>query len=152
MEEIIEKDNTELVKETWSKDEVELIKNELNDKYLRLYAEFENYKRRSQKEKEDIRNLTKVDTLHAILDIDNDISIALNHVKDKEGINLILSKLEKFLISQGIEVVQTEKYDSDIHEVISTVETGEEKIIDVVSKGYALNGKIIRYPKVVLGK
>jgi molecular chaperone GrpE len=138
-------------KQIWSKDEVDLIKSELNDKYLRLYADFENFKKRTQKEKEEIRTSTKISTLHAILDMDNDLSIASNKI-DKEGIELIMNKLDSFLKSHGVETVQTESYDPDIHEVISIMETGEEKIIDVVSKGYSINGKIVRYPKVILSK
>jgi molecular chaperone GrpE (heat shock protein) len=56
------------------------------------------------------------------------------------------------LKSQGVEVIQTETYDDEIHEVISVMEIGESKIIDVISKGYSLNGKPFRYPKIILGK
>ena len=138
-------------KKIWKKDEIDEIKSELNDKYLRLYADFENYKKRVQKEKEEIRNSTKSNTLSAILDMDNDLSIASTKI-DQKGIELIMTKLSSFLKSQGVETVQTESYDPDIHEVISIIETGEEKIIDVVSKGYSINGTIVRYPKVILGK
>lgn len=135
------------------KEEIELIRNELNDKYLRLYAEFENYKKRVQKEKEDIKHLTKIETIASILDVDNDLSIAISKMKKREnGIDLIVSKIGKYLESQGIETIQTEKYDPELHEVVSLIETGQEKIQDVVSKGYSLNGRIIRYPKVVLSK
>jgi molecular chaperone GrpE len=177
------------------------IEKDLNNKYLRLYADFENYKKRAQKEKEDIRNFTKLDTLTAVLDIDNDLSLALSKIEDKGGLNLIMSKLDRFLKSQGIETIQTDKYDSDLHEVTSVIESNiwsgdayknyelkthmmmshgfhgkllsqeefinkiksddefaktwgnsDNKIIEVVSKGYTLNGRIIRYPKVILSK
>lgn len=134
-----------------TKEEFDSVKSELNDKYVRLYAEFENYKKRTQKEKEDIKNFTKLETLAVILDVDNDLFIASNKVKN-EGVNLILSKLDKFLKSQGIESIQNEKYDADVHEVISVVETGKEGIVEVVSKGYKLNGNVIRHPKVILSK
>ncbi len=134
-----------------TKEEFDSVKAELNDKYVRLYAEFENYKKRTQKEKEDIKNFTKLETLAIILDVDNDLFIASNKIKN-EGVNLILSKLDNFLKSQGIESIQNEKYDADIHEVISVVETGKEEIIEVVSKGYTLNGRVIRHPKVILSK
>lgn len=146
MEDIIE-----MEKETWNKEDVDAIVSEWSDKYLRLYADFENYKKRSTKEKEDIRKQTKVSTLSSILDIDNDLSIAFSKVEKSEGIELILSKLDRFLKSQNIEVIPTDKYDPDVHEVISVVNEGSEKIISVVSKGYKLNGEIIRYPKVILG-
>lgn len=134
-----------------TKEEFDSVKSELNDKYVRLYAEFENYKKRTQKEKEDIKNLTKLETLAVILDVDNDLFIASNKVKS-EGVDLILSKLDKFLKSQGIESIQNEKYDADVHEVISVVDTGKEGIVEVVSKGYKLNGNVIRHPKVILSK
>lgn len=128
---------------------------ESEDKYVRLFAEFDNYKKRVQKEKEDIKNNTKVSMISSILDMDSDISIAIKNIKDdvaREGVELIAQKLEKFLKNQGIESIQTETYDDELHEVISVTESGAKKVIDVVSKGYTLNGKPFRYPKVVLGK
>ncbi len=125
------------------------------DKYVRLYAEFDNYKKRVFKDKEEIRFNTKVSMVTPILDLDNDISIAIKNIKDesaKEGVQLIANKLENFLKSQGIESIQTETYDEDLHEVISVLETGESKILDVVTKGYMLNGKAFRHPKIVLSK
>lgn len=126
-----------------------------NDKYLRLAAEFENYKKRVQKEKEELVMNTKVKSLSSILDMDNDFNIAIKSIKNPEaidGIQVIHSKLKSFLTSQGIEEVQTETYDEDIHEVISVIPGDENKIVDVVSKGYTLNGKLFRYPKIVLSK
>jgi molecular chaperone GrpE len=90
--------------------------------------------------------------LNSILDLDNDLHIAKKSIGESEGINIILNKLNNFLKNQGVEEIQTEKYDSDLHEVVSMLETGEEKIIDVVSKGYTINGKPFRYPKVILSK
>jgi molecular chaperone GrpE len=128
---------------------------ELEDKYIRLYAEFENHKKRVNKEKEEIKNNTKISVISSILDVDNDISIAMKNIKDPEvrsGIELIAQKIQNFLSSQGIEYIQTNTYDEELHEVISVVETGESKILDVVSKGYMLNGKPFRYPKIILSK
>lgn len=126
---------------------------ESEDKYLRLYADFENYRRRVQKEKEDLSLSIKTKMISSILDMDNDISIALKSMdKVDDGVLLIAQKLESFLKSQGIEVIQTEIYDEDLHEVISVVETGEKKILDVVSKGYSINGNPFRYPKIILSK
>lgn len=133
-------------------EEVEKVKSEANDKYLRLAAEFDNFKRRTLKEKEEIKSNTKSLMLSAILDLDSDISIAVKQEKDNAGLNLFANKLTKFLTQQGIESIQTETYDKDIHEVISILEIGEEKIVDVVSKGYTINEKPIRYPKIILGK
>jgi molecular chaperone GrpE len=128
---------------------------EANDKYMLLYADFENYKRRTQKEKEELKSNTKVAMITSILDMDSDIELAIKNIKDdaaREGVELIASKVQKFLKSQGIEPIQTETYDEDLHEVISVLEIGESKILDVASKGYTLNGKPFRFPKIVLGK
>jgi len=128
---------------------------EAEDKYVRLYAEFDNYKRRVSKEKEEIKNNTKVNMITSILDMDNDLSIAIKNIKDestREGVMLIAQKLDAFLKSHGIESIQTETYDEDLHEVISVVETGESKILDVIGKRYMLNGKAFRHPKIVLSK
>jgi molecular chaperone GrpE len=128
---------------------------EAENKYLLLYADFENYKRRVQKEKEEIKNNTKVSMITSILDMDNDIELAIKNIKDesaREGVTLIASKIQSFLKTQGIESIQTETYDEDLHEVISVLEIGETKILDVVSKGYTLNEKPFRFPKIVLGK
>lgn len=125
------------------------------DKYVRLYAEFDNYKRRTMKDKEELVVNTKVKMLSSILDMDNDLSIAIKSVKSeeaKEGLSLITQKLDNFLKSQGVEIIQTETYDDELHEVISVMEIGESKVIDVISKGYSLNGKPFRYPKIILGK
>lgn len=128
---------------------------ELEDNYVRLYAEFENYKKRYQKDKEELITRTKLNTLSSVLEIDSDLSIALGKIKNDEskiGINIIISKLEKFLKSQGIESIQTETYDPDLHEVITVLETGDNKIVDVISKGYTMNGKPFKYPKIVISK
>lgn len=143
-----EQKNEEIVEVT-----VEQKLQESEDKYLRLYADFENYKRRVQKDKEELVLNTKTKMLSSILDMDNDISIALKSMdKVDEGVILIAHKLDTFLKSQGIESIQTEVYDEDLHEVISVIPAGEQKVVDVVSKGYSLNGKPFRYPKIVLGK
>jgi len=125
---------------------------ESNDRYLRLFAEFENYKKRVQKEKEEIKMSTKTSMISSILELDSDLSLAMKSRRDDEGLNLIMSKLEKFLNNQGIETIQTDTYDEDLHEVISVVEIGEKKILDVVSKGYSLSGKPFRFPKIILGR
>lgn len=155
-----EKDKSiEVVEETTAKEqenqtaELEARLKESEDKYLLLYADFENYKRRAQKEKEEIRNSTKVSVLTAVLDIDNDIALAARNIKDeaaREGVNLIAGKLDSFLKNQGIETIQTETYDEDLHEVVTVLGEGKS-VIDVISKGYTLAGKPFRHPKVVLG-
>ena len=128
---------------------------EANNKYMLLYADFENYKRRVQKDKEELKNNTKVSMITSILDMDNDIALAIKNIKDegaKEGVQLIANKIETFLKGQGIEPIQTNTYDEDLHEVISILPIGEKKVIDVVSKGYTIDGKPFRYPKIILGE
>ena len=147
------KEQKEILEETIVEVTVEQKLQESEDKYLRLYADFENYKRRVQKDKEELVLNTKTKMLSAVLDMDNDITLALKSMdKVDKGVLLIAQKLETFLKSQGIEPIQTETYDDELHEVISVVSTGEQKVIDVVSKGYSLNGKPFRYPKIVLSK
>lgn len=124
------------------------------EKYIRLYADFENYKKRAVKEKNETVVNTKYTMINGILDLDNDLTIAASHIKDdntKEIITLMLSKIENFLNSNGVKTVQTEKYDSDLHEVISVLNPNGTNILNVVSKGYMINDKVIRHPKVVLG-
>jgi molecular chaperone GrpE len=143
----------EILEETIVEVTVEQKLQESEDKYLRLYADFENYKRRVQKDKEELVLNTKTKMLSSVLDMDNDVTLALKSMdKVDKGVLLIAQKLETFLKSQGIEPIQTETYDDELHEVISVTEEGGKKVIDVVSKGYTLNGKPFRYPKVVLGK
>ncbi len=135
----------------FTSEEVEQIQNELNDKYLRLLAEFDNFKKRSHKEKEEVKKQTKVAMLSSVLDIDSDLQLASKKSNDS-GLKLIISKLDKFLSGHGIESIQTDHYDENLHEVISIVEIGEEKIVDVISKGYTLEGKPFRFPKIILGR
>ena len=122
------------------------------DLYLRLYADFDNYKKRALKDREDSTVQVKINLISSILDLDNDLSLAKKNLPESEGLNLIFQKLNNFLNSQGIEEIQTETYDSDVHEVISVLETGESKIIDVISKGYKIGEKPFRYPKIILSK
>jgi molecular chaperone GrpE len=147
--------------DSWSLDEMERaleVKSEdasFQEKYLRSLADLDNMRKRISKEKEDIRNATRIAMISPILDLDNDLAIAKKQINNQEanaGIDLILSKLTNFLKSNGIDEIQTINYDPDIHEVISVLEIGEEKIIETVSKGYMLDGKPFRYPKIILGK
>jgi len=123
---------------------------DFNDKYLRVYAEFENYKKRVNKEKSDLVIDTKFKTISSILDLNDDLNYAKMSLGDNEGLNLLIDKFNNFLNSLNIEEIQTNNYDSDIHEVISVFEHGKV-IIEVISKGYMIDGKIVRYPKVILG-
>lgn len=135
--------------------EVQIEETDWKDSYLRLRADFENYKKRSLKEKEELKLKTTIETLQSVLEIDNDLHIAQKSIKDPkslDAVKIITDKLTKFLESKGFEEIQTHTYDSDLHEVISVLETGKEEIVDVVSKGWKLNGQIVKYPKIILSK
>jgi molecular chaperone GrpE len=121
------------------------------DMYLRLSAEFDNYRKRVSKEKDDLVLKTKSSMIESILDMDSDVSIAAKYSEDS-GIKLIASKLEKFLDSNGIKAIQTDTYDEENHEVISIVAGEPGKIVNVAAKGYIIGDKVIRYPKVIISK
>jgi len=121
--------------------------------YARLAADFDNFRKRTAKEREELVLKTKLSMLETLLDIDSDISLALNAIKDEEskkGLNLITSKLDKFLTSHGVETIPTDKYYPEKHEVVSVLTEGSTDIAGVISKGYSIGEKIVRYPKVVL--
>lgn len=138
--------------------------NELNDKFLRLYAEFDNYRRRTNKEKVDlIANANEKLLLDLIPTIDDfERAIANNEtVEDitalKEGFNLIYTKFKSTLEAKGLKQMQAkgENFDSDLHEAIANIpgdDTQKGKVIDDVEKGYFLNEKVIRFAKVVVGQ
>jgi len=125
---------------------------EIQDKYLRVVAEFENYKKRTQKEKQDLVLKTTESLMSTILDIDNDISLIIQNEKEektREVLELVYRKLDNFLKSKNIESIEENEYNPDVHEVISKI-SGDKEEVKVVSKGYRIGDKIIRYPKVIL--
>ena len=138
--------------------------NELNDKFLRLYAEFDNYRRRTNKEKVDlIASANEKLLLDLIPTIDDfERAIANNEtVEDittvKEGFNLIYNKFKSTLEAKGLKQMQAkgEHFDSDLHEAIANIpgdDAQKGKVIDDVEKGYFLNEKVIRFAKVVVGQ
>ncbi len=138
---------------------------ELEDKYLRLFAEFENYKKRVSKEKNDLINTASENILNAILPVLDDFDRAKKLSDDEnspehftEGVSLVYDKLFSILGSRGLEKMNSldQEFDPEQHEAVAEVPVEDEskkgKIIDVIENGYKLNGKIIRYPKVVVGK
>ena len=127
---------------------------EIHDKYLRLVAEFDNYKKRTQKEKNDLVVKTTESLMSTIMDIDNDISLIIENEKNevaKAALQLVYKKLDNFLRSKNIESIDDREYNPDIHEVISQVQSDKEEL-KIVSKGYRIGDKILRYPKVILFK
>jgi molecular chaperone GrpE len=135
--------------------QTEIVETDWKDIYVRLLADFDNHKKRVIKEKDELRRTTKMETLSSVLELDNDLHLATKMIKDDKAlsaITIITDKLQKFLKSQGIEEVQTDTYDEDLHEVVSMLQTGETKVVDVVSKGYTMNGTVVKYPKIILSK
>ena len=138
---------------------------ELNDKFLRKVAEFDNYRKRTLKEKADLILNGAEKTLTKILPVIDDIERAIengNKTDDvatlREGMDLIYKKFMKILKGEGVEVIPTtgEDFNTDYHEAIAMVPgMGDEnkgKVIDCVQTGYTLNGKVIRYAKVAVGQ
>ncbi|GGG99140.1 protein GrpE [Polaribacter pacificus] len=142
----------------------ELIQSE-KDKYLRLFAEFENYKKRTTKERIELFKTAGQELMTTLLPILDDFDRGLSEIKkakDKEllkGMNLINDKLKKTLEQKGLNIMKVEagdQFDADLHEAITQIPAPSDnlkgKIIDVVEQGYQLGDKIIRYPKVVIGQ
>jgi len=134
------------------------------DKFLRLFAEFENYKKRTSKERLELYKTASQEVVTALLAVVDDFERALSEMKKSEkedqlqGIELIYNKLIDTLQNHGlikIEVSQGDDFDAEFHEAITQISTPEDKlkgkIVDVVGTGYKLGEKIIRYPKVVVG-
>ncbi len=141
----------------------ELIKAE-KDKYLRLFAEFENYKRRTAKERIELFSTASEEVMVSLLPVLDDFDRAsseIEKIKDNEifnGILLIKNKLFDSLNSKGLSEIEIKKgddFNADIHEAITQIPAPNKKmkgkIIDIIEKGYKLGEKIIRYPKVVIG-
>jgi len=145
----------------------EKLKDELQaqkDKYMRLVAEFENYKKRTSKERLDLFKSANREVMQALLPVVDDFDRAIKEIEKEDddqfkGIKLIHNKLNDTLKSQGltkINVKQGDKFDADIHEAVTQVDAPKPElkgnIVDVVEKGYSLGDKILRFPKVVTGK
>ncbi len=136
----------------------------LNDRYLRLYSEFDNYRKRTNKEKLDLISTASSSVLKDMLTILDDLERAITNnekVDDinavKDGFTLISNKFKSILEMKGLKQMQAkgERFDSDSHEAIANVPAPSDdlkgKIIDDVEKGYYLNDKVIRFAKVVVG-
>lgn len=138
---------------------------ELNDRYLRLYSEFDNYRKRTNKEKIDLIATASAGVLKELITTLDDFERAISNnenVEDlttvKEGFHLIYNKLKTTLENKGLKamVAKGESFDSELHEAIANIPAPSEdligKIVDDVEKGYYLHDKVIRYAKVVVGQ
>lgn len=134
------------------------------DTYIRLMAEFDNYRRRTSQEKLELVSMASTDTIKGMLPVLDDCERALAVLKEsadsdaaKEGTELIYHKLMGYLQSKGLAIIEAkgQPFDTDLHEAVAQFPVQEEemkgKVFDVVQTGYTLNGKVIRFAKVVVG-
>lgn len=137
---------------------------ETNDKYLRLYSEFDNFRKRSAREQVELRKTASADIFTAILPILDDFDRAAKAMESAnevssviEGMQLIHTKLWKIAESKGLEVMDAsgQDFDADIHQAITSIPSPDPsmkgKVVEMLEKGYSLNGKVIRFAKVVVG-
>jgi len=151
--------------------EVDIVKNDVDDiqkekeKFLRLFAEFENYKKRTSRERIELFSTASQELMTSLLPVLDDFDRANQEIiKNSEdeiykGVSLIQNKLFDTLKSKGLKIVEVNKgdlFDADDHEAVTQIAAPSEdlkgKIIDVIEKGYKLGEKVIRYPKVIIGK
>jgi len=153
---------SEVVKEEPTAEELIQIE---KDKFLRLFAEFENYKKRTSRERIELFKTAGQELMTSLLPIMDDFDRGLTEIKkakDKEllkGMQLINDKLKNTLTQKGLSIIEVkagDTFDAEIHEAITQIPSPSEdlkgKVIDCVEKGYKLGDKIIRYPKVVIGQ
>lgn len=153
--------NSDEVKEQTSEDKY----NDLNNRFLRLYAEFENFRKRTNKERLDIINNANADLLKDLIPVIDDFERAITNnegsedvVAIKEGFSLIYNKYKGILQTKGLKQMDSkgEVFDPEVHEAVANMPTEDKKlkgkIIDDLEKGYFLNEKVLRYAKVVVGQ
>lgn len=134
------------------------------DDYVRLMAEFDNYRRRTSQEKLELVSMASTETIKGLLPVLDDCERAMKVLMEsndsdaaKEGTELIYNKLMSYLKSKGLAVIEAagQTFDTDLHEAVAQFPVPEEekkgKVFDVVQTGYTLNGKVIRFAKVVVG-
>jgi molecular chaperone GrpE len=135
-----------------------------NDKYLRLYAEFDNFRRRTIKEREEARKTEGKDVIVSLLPVLDDFERAQRSMEKatdivavKEGVELVQNKLKNILAQKGLKEMQAigTPFDADLHEAITNIPAPTDdlkgKVIDEMEKGYSLNDKVIRFAKVIVG-
>jgi len=138
---------------------------DLNDKYLRLFSDFDNYRKRSNAEKLEMIKTASRDVIEGLLPVLDDFDRALQHLKEQkadeqtiEGVELIYNKLFNYLKQKGLEPMDSKgkEFNTDYHDAITQIPAPSDdlkgKVVDVIQKGYLLNGNIIRHAKVVVGQ
>jgi len=165
-DEMENKEETATVEENVSEeDKLKAELTSVQDKYLRLYSEFENYKRRTTKERADLFKTANQESILAMLPVLDDFERAQaampqteENLKIREGVDLIYNKLKNTLTQKGLKEMEAngKPFDPDFHEAITKIpapsEDLKEKIVDVLEKGYFLHDKVIRFAKVVIGE
>jgi len=153
---------------TEERSEEEVLKEELGkekDKFLRLFAEFENYKKRTTRERMELYKTAGQEVISALLPVMDDFDRAVREIDRSEdselfkGVTLIQNKFRDTLMGKGleeIEVASGDTFDAEIHEAVTQIPAPDKKlkgkVVDVIEKGYKLGDRIIRHPKVVVGK
>ena len=153
------------VEKNSSENKIQKEDQDFKEKYIRLYSEYENYRKRTAKEKIDLITNASENVIKELLPILDDFERAIDNNKNvedasvlKEGFDLIYSKMHKGLINQGLKPMEAngKDFDSEIHEAITKIPAPNEKlkgkVVDVIEKGYQINEKVIRYAKVVVGE
>ncbi len=138
---------------------------ELQDRYVRLSAEFDNYRKRTLREKADLTKFAAENVLLSLLPVIDDFDRAMTSLPEQEeckghseGITLIYNKIKDFLKQNGVEEMEAlhQPFDPDLHDALTKVPAPEEglkgKVVDVLQKGYYLKGKVLRHAKVVVGE
>ena len=156
---------TESAAESTAGDELMAKLTEMQDRYLRLSAEFDNYRKRTLREKIELAQSGGERVIISLLPIIDDFDRAMTsmHTTDdcgavKAGLELIYSKINEFLRQNGVKEIEAvnEPFNSDLHEAVTSVAVDDDdsrgKVIEVTQKGYILNEKVIRFPKVVVGE
>ena len=155
----------EPVSEESEQEKVKTELDEINDRFVRKVAEFENYKRRNAKERMELIQTAGREVITDLLDVLDDcdraqkqLETSNNVAEIKEGVMLVFTKLRNILYAKGLKPIETihTDFNPDIHEAINEIHVSDNKlkgkVIDEVQKGYYLNDKIIRFPRVVVGK
>ena len=159
-----EQEQTTAIPKLYSEEEYQLKVNELNDKYLRLYSEFDNFRKRTFKEKIDLSRTASEDLITELLPVLDDFDRAIASMAStdnieaiKEGEQLIHAKMKAIFTSKGLQEIKSigETFDTDFHEAITSIPAPTEelknKVVDEVQKGYTLHDKVIRFSKVITG-
>lgn len=165
-EEQVEEQVEEQIEELTTEEKLQEQVTQEKDKFLRLFAEFENYKKRTSRERVELFKTASQDVMVSMLPVLDDFERALMHIEDdkeaeelRKGVLLIYQKLITTLEQKGLSVMKVEKgevFNADNHEAITQIPAPSKdmkgKIIDIIEKGYVLGEKVIRFPKVVIGQ